>query len=90
MAVLAGVSKATVSRALADNDLIALKTRRRIQDLAKEVGFTVNPAARMLRTRQSHTIALVLPLGHEERTSKRPVFHGYIGLPCRCRVHARV
>lgn len=66
MAVLAGVSKATVSRALADNDLIALKTRRRIQDLAKEVGFTVNPAARMLRTRQSHTIALVLPLGHEK------------------------
>ena len=66
MAKLAGVSAATVSRALADNSLIALKTRRRIQALAKEVGFSVNPAARMLRTRQSHTIALVLPLGHEK------------------------
>ena len=66
MAKLAGVSAATVSRALADNDLIALKTRRRIQELARQVGFSVNPAARMLRTRQSHTIALVLPLGHEK------------------------
>lgn len=66
VATLAGVSKATVSRALADNELIALKTRKRIQALAKEIGFSVNPAARMLRTRQSHTIALVLPLGHEK------------------------
>ncbi len=66
MAQLAGVSAATVSRALADSDLIALETRRRIQSLAKQVGFTVNPAGRMLRTRQSHTIALVLPLGHEK------------------------
>lgn len=66
MAKLAGVSTATVSRALADSDLISLPTRQRIQELAREVGFTVNPAARMLRTRQSHTIALVLPLGHEK------------------------
>jgi DNA-binding LacI/PurR family transcriptional regulator len=65
MAKVAGVSAATVSRALADNELISAKTRRRIQALAQEVGFTVNPAARMLRTRQSQTIALVLPLGHE-------------------------
>lgn len=66
MAKLAGVSAATVSRALANSELIALNTRKRIQALAKQVGFTVNPAARMLRTRQSHTIALVLPLGHEK------------------------
>ena len=66
MAKLAGVSTATVSRALADNELIALKTRRRIQALAQQVAFSVNPAARMLRTRQSHTIALILPLGHEK------------------------
>jgi DNA-binding LacI/PurR family transcriptional regulator len=66
MAKLAGVSMATVSRALADNELIALKTRQRIQALAQQAGFTVNPAARMLRTRQSHTIALILPLGHEK------------------------
>ncbi len=66
MAKLAGVSAATVSRALADSDLIALKTRRRIQALAQKAGFSVNPAARMLRTRQSHTIALILPLGHEK------------------------
>ncbi|MEJ7932720.1 LacI family DNA-binding transcriptional regulator [Sphingobium sp. AN558] len=66
MAKLAGVSAATVSRALAGNELIALKTRTRVQALAKQVGFTVNPAARMLRTRQSRTIALILPIGHEK------------------------
>jgi DNA-binding LacI/PurR family transcriptional regulator len=67
LAKLAGVSTSTASRALAGNTLIAAKTRERIQALAKEHGFTVNPAARMLRTRQSHTIALVLPLGHDRR-----------------------
>lgn len=66
MAKLAGVSAATVSRALADSELISSKTRKRIQELAQAVGYTVNPAARTLRTRQSHTIALILPLGHEK------------------------
>ncbi|WP_049785919.1 LacI family DNA-binding transcriptional regulator [Sphingobium chlorophenolicum] len=66
MAKLAGVSPATVSRALANSELISAPTRQRIQELARQTGFTVNPAARMLRTRQSHTIALILPLGHEK------------------------
>ncbi|UZW54383.1 LacI family transcriptional regulator [Sphingobium sp. JS3065] len=66
MAKLAGVSTATVSRALANSELISETTRQRIQELARQTGFTVNPAARMLRTRQSNTIALVLPLGHEK------------------------
>lgn len=66
LAELAGVSPATVSRALADNPVIGAETRRRIQAIAREAGFTVNPAARMLRTRVSNTIALILPLGHEK------------------------
>lgn len=62
-AKLAGVSASTVSRALSDNPLTALKTRRRIQALARKVGFSVNPAASMLRTRLTHTIGLILPMG---------------------------
>jgi len=65
VARVAGVSAATVSRSLANSDLIPLATRERIQQIASEGGFSVNPAGRMLRTRQSHTVALVLPLGHE-------------------------
>lgn len=65
MAALAGVSASTVSRALADSPLTAPKTRKRIQALAKQVGFSVNPAASMLRTRLTRTIGLVMPIGPE-------------------------
>lgn len=65
VARVAGVSASTVSRALANSDLIPPATRERIQQIASQGGFSVNPAGRMLRTRQSHTVALVLPLGHE-------------------------
>ncbi len=64
-AQLAGVSASTVSRALADNPLTSPQTRKRIQALARKVGFSVNPAASMLRTRLTKTISLVLPMGRE-------------------------
>ncbi|HWU13292.1 MAG TPA: LacI family DNA-binding transcriptional regulator [Caulobacter sp.] len=67
VAKVAGVSASTVSRALADNEMISPGVRERIQQIARDGGFSVNPAGRMLRTRQSHTIALILPLGHETK-----------------------
>ena len=42
LAQLAGVSPGTVSRALADSHLIALKTRERIQAIAREHDFRPN------------------------------------------------
>ena len=65
LAKLAGVSKSTVSRALADSPLIGERTRRRIQALANEAGYQVNPLARSLRSRQSRVIAVAIPLVHE-------------------------
>ena len=65
MARLAGVSESTVSRALADNPVIAAETRARIQELARLSGYSVNPAASSLRTNQSKVMAVMIPLVHE-------------------------
>lgn len=65
LARLAGVSPATVSRALADSSLIAKKTRERIQAMAREHGFRPNIMARNLRIKRAGAIGVLIPLGHE-------------------------
>ncbi len=80
LAQLAGVSVATVSRALAGNTVIAKATRSRIEDLAREHGFQVNQAARNLRLKRTGAIAVVLPLGHEaEQHLSDPFFMSLLG-----------
>lgn len=64
LAKLAGVSPGTVSRALADSQLIAKKTRERIQHLAREHDFRPNVMARNLRIRRAGAIGVLMPLGH--------------------------
>lgn len=56
----AGVSHTTVSRALHESPLISEATRRRIQLLASEMGYTPNAIAQSLQTRQTSTIGLVV------------------------------
>ena len=65
LAEIAGVSTGTVSRALADSPLISVKTRTRIQALAKEHNFRPNVMARNLRIQRTGAIGVVIPLGHE-------------------------
>ncbi len=65
LAKLAGVSPGTVSRALADSQLIAKKTRDRIQQLAREHDFRPNVMARNLRIKRAGAIGVLIPLGHE-------------------------
>lgn len=65
LAKLAGVSAGTVSRALADSQLIARKTRERIQSLAREHDFRPNIMARNLRAKRAGAIGVLIPLGHE-------------------------
>ncbi len=65
IAKLAGVSESTVSRALKDSPLIAASTRERIQRLAEEAGYAVNPIASSLRSRQTGVITVAVPLVHE-------------------------
>jgi DNA-binding LacI/PurR family transcriptional regulator len=59
IARIAGVSKATVSRALNDSPLVSAPTKERIHAIAREHRFQMNVTARRLSTRRSHAIAFV-------------------------------
>jgi alanine racemase len=56
----AGVSQATVSRALRNSPLVNPKTRKRIKQIAQEMHYQVDRSAAGLRSQQSRTIALLL------------------------------
>src|SRR5512142_2626392 len=60
IAKAAGVSHSTVSRALSDNPLVAEATRRRIQSIAQELGYSPNAIARGLVTQRSRTIGVIV------------------------------
>lgn len=61
VARLAGVSTATVSRALNDTGQIAPATRGSIKAAVAQLGYRPNRIARSLATRSTQTIALLLP-----------------------------
>jgi DNA-binding LacI/PurR family transcriptional regulator len=56
----AGVSQATVSRALRGSPLVSEETRRRIQAIAKQLNYKVDKNASNLRRQHSVTLALLL------------------------------
>lgn len=56
----AGVSTATVSRALADPSRVAAKTRDAVFQAIAEVGFTPNASARSLRARSTKMVLALL------------------------------
>lgn len=60
IAYRAGVSQSTVSRALRNSPLVNEETRKRVQEIAKELNYKVDKHASSLRTQQSQTIALLL------------------------------
>ena len=57
----AGVSTATVSRALAAPEKVRLRTREAVVKAVREIGYVPNLAARNLRTSRTRTILAVLP-----------------------------
>jgi DNA-binding LacI/PurR family transcriptional regulator len=59
IAAKAGVSQATVSRALRNSPLVNPETRERVQRIAREMNYRVDRSAAGLRSQQSHTIALL-------------------------------
>jgi DNA-binding LacI/PurR family transcriptional regulator len=61
VALAAGVSASTASRALAGVSVVATATRDRVRRAAAELGYEPNLAARQLATGRPQAIALVLP-----------------------------
>ena len=56
----AGVSIATVSRVLNDRADVSLETRERVREVAREVGYSADPAARALATQRTRLVAVVV------------------------------
>jgi Transcriptional regulators len=54
------ISVATVSRALKDDNVVSKKTRKKIIDLAEEMGYRSNHFARTLRQQQTNTIGVIV------------------------------
>lgn len=55
------ISVATVSRALKDDAVVNKKTKKRIFDLAEQMGYRSNHFARNLRTQRTNAIGVIVP-----------------------------
>ncbi len=90
IAKLAGVSKTTVARALNNEGYVREETRKKIEKAVKELNYTPNHIAKVMRTNKSATIGIFIPdyanpfyselfKGIEEVTRKA----GYMNLVCQ-------
>ncbi len=80
LASMLGVSQPTVSRALRGDKRVNEVTRQRIEDLAKELNYSVDHNALRLRTRQTNTIALIiLCRPGENRANINPFYLALLG-----------
>lgn len=59
VAVLAGVSRATVSRVVNGDTNVKALTREKVEQAVAVLGYTPHPAARALASSQSNTLGLV-------------------------------
>lgn len=89
VAKAAGVSYATVSRALSGSSQIGSETRERVLKLCDEMGYTTNFVARSMVTKRTNLIGLVVPsvdnqfmseLAYHAEVSART--HGYNIMLC--------
>lgn len=83
LARIAGVSTATISRALNDSPNVNPETKRRVWQLAKEHNYSFRPHMPAILTRAASTIAIVIPMqpGREYKNSD-PFYLELIGGVC--------
>lgn len=67
IARLAGVSTATVSRALNHSPLVNEETRMRILELARSLKYSINVGAQNLRMKQNRTVSVMIPFERNTR-----------------------
>lgn len=66
------LSEATISLALNDRPNVNLKTKKRVLDYVREIGYTANPLARGLAMQKTMTIGLVCP------DTENPYYGSYV------------
>ncbi len=80
LAQIAGVSKITISRALADSPLVRTELRERIKQIARDHGYRLNTAARNLRLRRHHSITAAIEMTpSNDRTMSDPIILAGLG-----------
>ena len=80
LADLAGVSRATASRALNDNPVISARTRKKLQALASKHGYSINRQARDFRLRRTSVVSVVFMLDiKSEQHMSDPFFLDMLG-----------
>lgn len=62
VARVAGVSTATVSRALSNPERVSESARRKVLEAVEKTGYVVNEAARNLRQQRANAIAVIAPV----------------------------
>jgi DNA-binding LacI/PurR family transcriptional regulator len=70
IARMAGVSVSTVSRALNGSELVNEATRKKVQELAQSMNYSINIGAKNLRLKQNKTVGIVIPY---DAQNKQPI-----------------
>lgn len=76
IAVVCGVSVATVSKALNDQNDIGKETKKRIRQAAEEMGYFPNTAAKMLKTNRSYNIGVLF--NHEDYSGLTHDYYAFV------------
>lgn len=76
ISAVCGVSVATVSKALNDHNDIGKETKKRIRQVAEEMGYFPNTAAKMLKTNRSYNVGVLF--NHEDYSGLTHDYYAFV------------
>ncbi|MDE5933060.1 MAG: LacI family transcriptional regulator [Lachnospiraceae bacterium] len=87
IATACGVSIATVSKALNDHKDIGVETKEHIKQMAKEMGYFPNSAAKALKTKRSYNIGVLFAV--DDHSGLTHDYFAYVLDSVKCTMEAR-